>query len=58
MSKVSVSGSLLSGGVGNGRGAGSVAEGVDWGRGEIVGVLHLANSMTIQQMHYIRVYSE
>ena len=31
MSKVS--GSLLSGGVGNGRGAGGVAEGRDWGRG-------------------------
>ena len=33
MSKVSVSSSLLSGGVGSGRGAGGVAEGGDWGRG-------------------------
>ena len=55
MSKVLVSSSLLSGGVGIGRGAGGVAEGGDWGREEIVGVLHLANSMTVQQIHYIRV---
>ena len=33
MSKTSVSSSLLSGGVGNGRGAGGVAEGGAWGRG-------------------------
>ena len=34
MSKVSSS--LLSGGVGNGRGAGGVAEGGAWGRREII----------------------
>ena len=33
MSKVLVSALLLSGGVGNGRGAGGVAEGGGWGRG-------------------------
>ena len=37
MSKVLVSVSLLSSGVGNGRGAGGVAEGMDWGEGEIFG---------------------
>ena len=31
MSKASLSSLLLSGGVGNGRGAGGVAEGGDWG---------------------------
>ena len=34
MSKASVSSLLLSGGAGNGRGAGGVAEGRAWGRGE------------------------
>ena len=43
MSKVLVSVSLLSGGVGNGRGAGGVSEGGDWGEGEITGFSHLAN---------------
>ena len=35
MSKVLVSVSLFSSGVGNGRGAGGVSEGGDWGEGEI-----------------------
>ena len=34
MSKVFISSSQLSGGVSHGRGAGGVAEGVDWGGGE------------------------
>ena len=46
MSKVLVSSSLLSGGVGNGRGAGGVAEGGDWGEGEIIGFLYLGNYLT------------
>ena len=46
MSKALVSGSLLSGGVGNGRGAGGVAEGGDWGEGERIGLLYLANYLT------------
>ena len=55
MSKVLVSSSFLSGGVGNGRGAGGVAEGGDWGEGEIIkGLLYLANYMTIQWLHGIR----
>ena len=43
MSKVLVSSLLLSGGVGNGRGAGGVSEGGDWREGEITGFSHLAN---------------
>ena len=43
MSKVSSS--LLSGGVGNGRGAGGVAEGGDWGRGGGNNVILLVNKM-------------
>ena len=43
MSKVLVSVSLLSGGVGNGRGAGGVSEGGDWREGDITGFSHLAN---------------
>ena len=39
MSKVLVSSSLLFSGVDNGRGAGGVAEGGDWGEGEIIGFL-------------------
>ena len=45
MSKALVSGSLL-GGVGNGRGAGGVAEGGHWGKGEIIGFSYLDDSMT------------
>ena len=46
MSKVLVSSSLLSSGVGNGRGAGGVPEGGDWRRGDVIGLSHLANCMT------------
>ena len=46
ISKVFVSSSLLSSGVGNGRGAGGVPEGGDWGRGDVIGLSHLANCMT------------
>ena len=45
MSRVLNSTFLLSGG-GNGRGAGGVAEGGDWGEGEIIEFLYLANCMT------------
>ena len=36
MSKASVGSALLSGGVGDGRGAGGVVERGAWGRGEII----------------------
>ena len=54
MSKVLVSVSLLSSGVGNGRGAGGVAEGGDWREGEITGFSHLANCMTYIATVYSR----
>ena len=54
MSKVLVSVSLLSSGVGNGRGAGGVSEGGDWREGEIIGFSHLANCTTYIATLYSR----